>query len=397
MLDPRTTGENNHQIPLHRDSMSHTRARTISSDNKRIRIYDETSITSEPLEISYAVKTRTLCAACVLGAAIVGAEVYLAIGVQDDPVYRYIVVPFGLWILLSFLSLIFRWQSRKLMMTGYLEFYRKSSKLWKTSYGLASSCYCLGTTFYVLTKDYLCDSYNPIVTVSDHTRATVLFVFWTITFLTLVFLYGYLLFDFLRHNRRRRLPDGVKPADYHPLPGGVSGAPGSPNLRGGGSKPATLRMQAVTIRYLEKQVATLSNQLIEAQNVGNYAGSTRSDSHRGLLDFPSGARAEIEVLTQEKQLMASEMDSLNAQLASKTQEVTGLQRQVNNLQAIRTRLESELATERDAVASKQEQVNELQILLAVEREAADQARVFFEEYQPPAGAKRGSGARKKER
>merc|ERR1719317_815553 len=88
------------------------------------------------------------------------------------------------------------------MMTGFLSFYRKSSSVWKDSdtwlsrYPGAPSIVGLGKSLHNL---------------------DILFFWWSLTLGTLLILYGSLLFEYIQHNRRGRLPSGVNASDYRAL------------------------------------------------------------------------------------------------------------------------------------------------------------------------------------
>merc|ERR1719427_367768 len=126
-------------------SMGHTRNRRFSSDLKGLWIYDSENEYGEPMvEIEHAVKWQTLIITVLVALVVLGAWLFIAVGHRTNPVLRYTIFPLAIWGVISTSCLIFRWQSRKLMMTGFLSFYRKSSSVWKVSYVISSSAFVIG-------------------------------------------------------------------------------------------------------------------------------------------------------------------------------------------------------------------------------------------------------------
>merc|ERR1719285_239631 len=207
----------------------------------------------------------------------------------------------------------------------------------------------------------------------------------------LLLLYLNLLVDYVRHNRKRMLPDGVNHTDYRALSEGTSvdnagfvnevcdDALRQKSFSKG--RHATLRRQAVTIRYLEKQLKLLMNQhLVEHKN---RLPTSRSLNDGLLQKHNSFSAQDFDQLCHEKQLLESECQSLRIQLHSTQQEVAGQSRKFRNVWEVREMLEKELEETKDTLYAKEAKVNELQILLNVQREAAEQARIFIENLRDP--------------
>jgi len=366
----------------------HRRDKTYSSDRSNIRIYSIVTEDRQPTqlaEIRHSVQCLTIVYAVFLSLVIIGAELFLIFEQHQPMVLRYVLIPFGVWIIIGMSSFIFRWQSRKLMMTGYLEFYRKSSRVWKVSYGVCSSAFAIGTTFFIVAQE----SISPHIHISgikNNTLMDFLFIFWSMTLMILLLLYINLLVDYVRHNRKRMLPDGVNHNDYRALSEGTSvDNAGWVNevcddaLRqksGSSGKHATLSRQAVTIRYLEKQLKQLMNQHLLEQKIR--LPTTRSLNDGLLEKNESFSVQDFDQICHEKQLLESECQNLRIQLHSAQQELAGQSRKFRNVWEVREMLEKELEETKDALYAKEAKVNELQILLNVQREAAEQARIFIE-------------------
>jgi len=360
-----------------------------SFDNSNFRIYpdgNEDDESAPAVEIRHAVHCSVIFYTIFFVLILIGAEVYLILAHHlyrhELLVLRYVLIPFGIWILISMSTLIFRWQSRMLMMTGYLEFYRHSSKVWKRCYVISSTAIALGTTFFIVAQESVSpDIYIPGV---NDSALTVMFIFWCVVFFLLLWQYICLLVDYLRHNHKRMLPDGVNPSDYRSLPGEI--CPGAVNedskrksysLSNG--QHATLQRQAVTIRYLEKQVKVLADRL-QTQPAEKLVSRSLDDN---IIDMPSScSMMQYQQLCLDKQLLESKCRSFRFQLQSKHQDILSLEHELDSVQGIRKRLQEELKEMREVLTSKQAKIKELVILLAVEREAADQARILIEELSP---------------
>jgi len=150
----------------------------------------------------------------LIALSVIVAWVWLLWDRHKNPVLRYTIFPFIIWGVTSFSSIIFRWQSRQLMMTGYLEFYRKSSQAWKMNFGICSSACAVGTAFFILSQDSLCwRTHYPKAPYIPHidwnTGTDILMLFWTLTLASLLLSYMSLLCAYIRHNTSRVLPDGL--------------------------------------------------------------------------------------------------------------------------------------------------------------------------------------------
>jgi len=300
-------------------------------------------------------------------------------------VVRYVFIPFTIWIVTGISSFIFRWQSRKLMMTGYLEFYRRSSWVWKVSYAICSTAFSIGTTFFIIAQESISEQIH-MSRIKERAAMDILFIFWSMTFVILLVLYVSLLIDYIRHNRRRMLPDGVNHTDYRALSEGTSVEAGKTSevnddifkkkksLSSG--EHATLKRQAVTIRYLEKQLKLLMDQLLLTQQIRLPASRSLNDVL--IQNRDSFSMQDFHQLCHENQILENECQNLRIQLQSNQEELAAHGRRFQTIQGIRQRLEKELGEAKDAIASKQSKVNELQILLNVQQKAADQARIFIE-------------------
>jgi len=372
--------------------------KTVSSDIPNLRLFTTDRIeVPDPyrtVDLRHKVKRSTIVWTIFIVCVIISAELFLLLQQGAPVVLRYVLIPFAIWFLIGLSSFVFRWQSRKLMMTGYLEFYRKSSFAWKVSYGICSSAFAVGTTILILSQDNMSPDIHFIAKRSkdggkNQVFLDLIFVLWIVIFSILVFLYGRLLLNYLRHNRRRALPDGVNPTDYRALSDVVSVISNS----GGkfsdaqddfsrrsrtitNGELATLSRQAVTIRYLQKQLKLLMDELLLAQQAG--LPVSRSLDERFLRPPDTCSMWEYQQICHEKKLLESECQTYKIRLHSTEQELTGLDRKLEGVQGIRQKLEDELVIAKDALSKKHAKVKELEILLAVEREAADQARLFIE-------------------
>jgi len=372
--------------------------KTISSDIQNSRIFSSDRI-EEPdpyqmVDLRHKVQRSTIVWTVFIVVMIISAEMFLLLEQKKSLVLRYVLIPFAVWFLIGLSSFVFRRQSRKLMMTGYLEFYRKSSYVWKVSYGICSSAFAIGTTVLILSQENVS---QDIPFLSDHkpkddTKRVfleIIFAFWLVIYFLLVVLYARLLLDYLRHNRRRALPDGVNPTDYRALSDVISAISDSGGKFSDAQEDcsrrsrtitngelATLSRQAVTIRYLQKQLKLLMDELLLAQQSG--LPVSRSLDERFLRPPNTCSMWEYQQICHEKKLLESECQTYKIRLHSTEQELTGLDRKLEGVQGIRQKLEEELAKTKDALNQKHAKVKELEILLAVEREAADQARLFME-------------------
>jgi len=193
-----------------------------------------------------------------------------------------------------------------------------------------------------------------------------------------------LLWDYAKHKKKRLLP--VNACDYLPLGDNASGAEKKSNVGNfvnrqnssslSNGEPATLKCQALHILYLEKQVKFLSNRL-QAQQ---FALPVSRSWDTSIMEAPSNCSIqEYQQLYLDKQLLESECKSFRFQLQSKQQDIVRLEYELSSVQGIRERLERELKETRDGLSAKQAKINDMHILLAVEREAADKARIFIEE------------------
>jgi len=369
--------------------------KTVSSDIPNLRLFSADRIEEpEPyrtVDLRHKVKRSTIVWTIFIVCVIISAELFLLLQQRASVVLRYVLIPFAVWFLIGLSSFVFRHQSRKLMMTGYLEFYRKSSFAWKVSYGICSSAFAVGTTVLILSQENMSPDIHFIAKQSkdggkNQAFLNLIFVLWLVIYSILVFLYGRLLLDYIRHNRRRALPDGVNPTDYRALSDVVSVISNS----GGkfsdmqdecsrrsrtvtNGELATLSRQAVTIRYLQKQLKLLMDELCQSG-----LPVSRSLDERFLRPPNTCSMWEYQQICHEKKLLESECQTYKIRLHSTEQELTGLDRKLEGVQGIRQKLEDELVTAKEALSKKHAKVKELEILLAVEREAADQARLFIE-------------------
>jgi len=368
-----------------------TSNRRFSSDEQRIRIYDSENEWGDPmLELEHAVKSSTMVITVGVAVIVLCGWMYLAVEHRTNPVLRYTVIPFAMWGVISTSCLIFRWQSRKLMMTGYLSFYRKSSSVWKLSYVISSSSFVIGTAFFILSQDTWISRYPNAPHIGeigkDARNLDILFFFWSLALGTLLILYGSLLFEFIRHNRRGRLPSGVSPSDYRAFSDASTTrwasrrvSYNSPHKKSSPSERATLHRQATTIRYLEKQLKVLMDQVLVSDQQQRITSETDSVLNQEANEKWSQRLSQEQ---SEKQSLADECQAMRAKLSSSEGEIAGLRRQVSTLNAVRTKLDGELVNSRGKLSKTQEKVNKLQILLAKEREAASQVRRLLEDLQP---------------
>jgi len=364
---------------------------TYSCDGPNILIHGdvlENHESASPVEIRHSVHCSIIVYTVFFVLILIAAEVYLILGHQHDPlrlpVLRYVLIPFGIWLLISLSSIIFRWQSRILMMTGYLEFYRNSSRVWKISYAICSSGFAFGTTFFIIAQQ----SMSPHILILEDVSVVMqsMFIFWSFILLCLLWLYTYLLVDYIRHNQKQMLPDGVNASDYQVLPevessnGRKSSTANLDNRRKKSSLSrglhATLQRQAVTIRFLEKQLKVFADR-IQAQE--NSLPIAKSMDDR-IMNIPSNCSLqEYQQICHEKQLLERRVNLLESNMQSQQQDIAMLQQQLNSVQGIRQRQDKELKKVSEALTAKQLKLNNMHLLLAVEREAADKARVLIEE------------------
>merc|ERR1719193_2664824 len=101
-----------------------------------------------------------------------------------------------------------------------------------------------------------------------------------------------------------------------------------------------------------------------------------------LNPSPSVNPQEYQRICHEKQLLASENQSFQLQLETKENELLAVSRQLESMQVIRTKLEGELANKQQELKEKKAKIKELLILLAVERQATEQARSFLDQCDP---------------
>jgi len=379
-------------------SYVHRSGKTVSPDIPNLRQLSRDRL-EEPdpfrtVDLRHKVKRSTIVWTIFIVCVIISAELFLLLQQRAPVVLRYVLIPFAVWFLIGLSSFVFRRQSRKLMMTGYLEFYRKSSFVWKVSYGICSSAFAVGTTILILSQDNMSPDIHFI---TYHNKEggrnkaflDLIFVLWLVIFSILIFLYGRLLLDYVRHNKGRALPDGVNPTDYRALSdvlsvisnsgGKFSDAQDDYSRRSRtvtNGELATLSRQAVTIRYLQKQLKLLMDELLRAQQSG--LPVSRSLDERFLRPPNTCSMWEYQQICHEKKLLESECQTYKIRLHSTEQELTGLDRKLEGVQGIRQKLEEELVVAKDALSKKHAKVKELEILLEVEREAADQARLFIE-------------------
>jgi len=368
-----------------------TSNRRFSSDQHRIRIYDSENEWGDPmLELEHAVKSSTMVITVGVAIIVLCGWMYIAVEHRTHPVLRYTVIPFAMWGVISTSCLIFRWQSRKLMMTGYLSFYRKSSSVWKSSYLISSSSSVIGITFFVLSQDTWISRYPNAPHIGEIGKEArnldILFFWWSLALGTLLILYGSLLFEFIQHNRRGRLPSGVSPSDYRALSDASTArwasrrvSYNSHHKKSSTSERATLQRQATTIRYLEKQLKVLMDQVLVSDQQQRPTSETDCFLNQQANEKWSQRLSQEQ---SEKQGLADECQAMRAKLSSSEEEIAGLRRQVKTLNAVRTKLDGELVASRGKLSKTQEKVNKLQILLAKEREAASQVRRLLEDLQP---------------
>merc|ERR1719402_369880 len=84
--------------------------------------------------------------------------------------------------------------------------------VWKMNYGICSSACAIGTAFFILAQDSPCwkKHYPEAPSIPHIERATcldILMFYWTLTYGILLLKYLWLLFDYVRHNQNRVLPD----------------------------------------------------------------------------------------------------------------------------------------------------------------------------------------------
>jgi len=398
----------------------------------------------------------------VIALFIIGAWVWLVAEHRENPVFRYTVFPFIIWGMTTLSSLIIRRQSRQLTMTGYPEFYERSSNAWRMNFGICSSACAIGTAFFILSQDTECwkEQYPKALYIRNirlETCSDVLMLFWTLTLACLLLSYICLLCAYIRHNKKRVHSDwdytafadtsgadarlqGVAEAAIRRRPRSTivsrfsrvgedsdgyfrptislaslgsfddtclyppKGAARS-DWRGGDdisvrSKhsitsdhtlrryrtywASTIRRQAITIRYLEKQLKMLMTQLLQVQQAEEPVSRSMDDV---FLSNPSPSvnLEEYQKICHEKQLLASENQSIQLQMDTKEHELLAVQRQLESMQVIRAKLDSELTNKQQELKEKKEKINELLILLAVERQATDQARSFLDDFDPEGG------------
>jgi len=387
MTKPNTGKKGMELFPMHEVTSN----RRFSSDQQRIRIYDSENEWGEPMvELEHAVKSSTMVITIWVAIIVLCGWMYIAVEHRNNPVLRYTVIPFAMWGVISTSCLIFRWQSRKLMMTGYLSFYRKSSSVWKISYLISSSSFVIGTAFFILSHDTWISRYPNAPHIGgmgeDARNLDILFFWWSIALGTLLILYGSLFFEFIQHNRRGRLPSGVSPSDYRALSDASTTrwasrrvSYSSPHKKSSSSERATLRRQATTIRYLEKQLKVLMDQVLVSDQQQRLTSDTDSVLYQEANEKWSQRLSQEQC---EKQSLADECQAMRAKLSSSEGVIAGLRRQVETLNSVRAKLDGELVDSRGKLSKTQEKVNKLQILLAKEREAATQVRRLLEDLQP---------------
>lgn len=376
-------------------SKVHPLPKTLSADMPNIHTYRSDRIVERDLfpsvELRHSVHRSTIAYTVFLVIILVSAEIFLIVKRETPVVLRFVLIPFAVWLVIGLSSFIFRWQSRKLMMTGYLKFYRKSSWVWKVSYGICSSAFAFGTTILILSQESMSPhihfpKYYNSESQKNHVFLDLLFVFWSITLAILLYLYMRLLMDYLLHNWKRKLPDGVNPTDYRALSEVESEDGGGQFIESKEStrkkfslsngEVATFSRQAVTIRYLEKQLKLLMDELLLAQQAG--LPVSRSLDERFLRPANTYTMLEYQQVCHEKKLLESECQTYKIRLHSTEQELTGVDRKLESVQGIRQKLEVELANTKEALSKSKAIVKELEILLAVERESTEQARSFIE-------------------
>jgi len=362
------------------------RDKTFSSDKSKLRVYNS-SIRDDwqPLaEIRHAVQSWTIVytAFLILMIIIIGAGLFISIEQHHPLVKRYMYIPFFVWALIGVSSFIFRWQSRKLMMTGYLKFYRKSSWIWKASYGVCSSAFAIGTTFFTVSQENRTpgDEQTHAWRINKSTVEIILNIFWSVTFVILLFLYLSLLTDYIKHNRKRMLPDGVNYSDYRALSDVTATSveegtqtnqanddiAGARTSRANGEQ-ATLIRQAVTIRYLEKQQKLLMEQLTQPNKKPaprNHDGGLEAAHHRYLV-------WEFKQLSRDKKRLEEDCKNLRFQLGSNQQELDRQRHKFTSLQGIQQKLEKDLEEAGATIAAKQVEVNQLQMRLDYQQVEAD--------------------------
>jgi len=312
--------------------------------------------------------------------------VYLIVGHlgdhQGSPVLRYLLIPLGMLLIISLSSVIFRWQSRKLMMKGYLQFYRDSSLGWKKSYAICSTAFVFGTTFFIIAQE----TTSPHIHITGSCALEVMFYFWCFIFLCLLWQYICLLVDYQRHNRQRLVPDQLNPKGYYAksedaFSGNGKSALANFDLKQTLNSPfnrenATLQRQALTIQDMEEQLKVLVNRL-HAQEWTRPA-SRSLDYH--FRNVPSYCPIwEYQRICDDKQLLENECKSITLQLQSKQQDLLNLENELCSVQGIRHRLERDLKVVRDALTRKEAKINDMHLLLAVERQSTEKQRLFMEE------------------
>jgi len=368
-------------------------------------------------EIRHTVPCSIIVFNFFIALLIIVAWVWLIAERREDPVFRYIVFPFVIWGCTSLSSIISRRYSRQLTMTGYPEFYERSSNAWMMNFAICSSACAIGTAFYILSEDT--DSWKTTWNLRLETRIDILVLFWTFSLGWLVLSYISLLCAYIRHNKNRIHSDwdyialgDTSGADVR-LPGLAEGScddaylhppkgTGRSEWKGGDDnysvrskfsitsdhtlrryrtyEASTIRKQAITIRFLEKQLKMLMTQLLQVQQAEEPFSRSMDDVF--LNPSPSVNPQEYQRICHEKQLLASENQSFQLQLETKENELLAVSRQLESMQVIRTKLEGELANKQQELKEKKAKIKELLILLAVERQASDQARSFLDEFDP---------------
>jgi len=402
-------------------------------------------------EIRHTVPCSIIVFNFFIALLIMVAWVWLIAERQQNPVFRYIVFPYVIWGCTSLSSIISRRYSRQLTMTGYPEFYERSSKAWMMNFAICSSACAIGTAFYILSQGT--DCWKPGWNLNFETRIEILVLFWTFSLGWLVLSYIGLLCAYIRHNKNRihsdwdyialgdtsgadaRLPGLAEAAIrtrprstrvsrvsrvgydsdgyFRPTIGLASlgscddgclappkGAARS-DWRGGDDnsvrskfsitsdhtlrryrtyEASTIRRQAITIRYLEKQLKMLMTQLLQVQQAEEPYSRSMDDVF--LNPSPSVNPQEYQRICHEKQLLASENQSFQLQLETKENELLAVNRQLESMQVIRSKLEGELSNKQQELKEKKAKIKELLILLAVERQATEQARSFLDQCDP---------------
>jgi len=348
------------------------------------------------------------------------AWVWLIADGYENPVLRYLVFPILIWGCTSLCSIISRRYCRRLRMNGYPEFYERSSNAWMMNFAICSSACAIGATFYTLSlQDSDNDCWKPICNMNVKTRIEILMLFWTFSLGWLILSYGYLLCAYTRHNKNRINSDwdyialgDTSGVDVR-LPGVTEGSCEEASLvlpkgaarcgewRGGDDisvrskfsitsdhtlrryrtyEASTIRRQANTIRYLEKQRKMLWTQLLQVQHADEPYSRSLDDVF--LNPSPSVNPQEYQRICHEKQLLLSENQAFQLQLETKENELLAINRQLESMQVIRAKLDSELSNKQQELKEKKSKIKELLILLAVERQATEQARSFLDDFDP---------------